>query len=500
MRTIDRLSTTTAFSRLRDVAGRVRRAMMRQRPAVRMAAILAPLLVVAAAGYWAAGTLAPAGARYLAGSQAFSSDDLIVIERELVAKGIAYRVDESKVLVEADQFDQAAAAIGKLNIGRHAISEIRDEPFSLRDVVETHEDRERRERLQEEKLIERIIDDLPGVRSSVVSIQRPRASFGRQPATGPSAFVYLEGDSDRRLPSQTVQRIVAILMSKQPGLSADAITMMDRNNSYLDSHDPAAGQQTREEELRQRIIERLSWIKGVQVWVVLAGHRGQAAAQGRGGRTSTADRREPIREGEAGNLASGEAPAIVVNGPAEATAEPPPADPTPGEADRIAGGQVFVNVPRSYYLTRTVPDHRDPTGDELKAAQARTRALVEELVHLVVPSSWGVLVDNFPDELPPPRSAATLPTGPEHRRIAADWGIVGVVAASVAVVMAMGSWIHAARRPSRSSATFPAGRTYRPDAPDEPGPSERVRELVRRDPEAAASVLQRWVTEGGRVS
>lgn len=498
MRTIDRLSTTTAFSRLRNVAGRARRAMMRQRPAVRMAAILAPVLVVAVAGYWAAGTLVPSGPRYLASGQAFSSDDLILIERELVAKGVAYRIDDSRVVVEADQFDQAAAAIGKLNIGRHAISEIRDEPFSFRDVVETLEDRQRRERLQEEKLIERIVDDLPGVRSSVVSIQRPRASFGRQPATGPSAFVYLEGDSDHRLPSQTVQRIVAILMSKQPGLTADAITMMDRNNSYLDSHDPAAGQQTREEELRQRIIERLSWIKGVQVWVVLAGHRGQDA--GRGDRASAADRREPTRDGETGSPASDEAPAIIVNRPAEATAELAPVEPAPAEADRITGGQVFVNVPRSYYLTRTVADHRDPTVDELKAAQARTRAQVEKLVHLVVPSSWGVLVDNFPDELPPARSAATLPAGSEHRRIAADWGIVGVVAASVALVMAMGSWIHAARRPSRPSATFPAGRTYRPDAPDEPGPSERVRELVRRDPEAAASVLQRWVTEGARTS
>ncbi len=500
MRTIDRLSTTTTFSRLRGIAGRARRAMMRQRPAVRMAAILAPVLVVAAAGYWAAGTLVPSGPRYLAGGQAFSSDDLILIERELVAKGIAYRTDDSKVVIEADQFDQAAAAIGKLSIGRHSINEIREKSPSILDIVETPEDRERRERVQEEKLIERIIDDLPGVRSSLVSIQRPRATFGRRPATGPSAFVYLEGDSDHRLPSQTVQRIVAILMSKQPGLGADAITMMDRNNSYLDSHDPAAGRQTREEELRQRIIERLSWIKGVQVWVVLAGHRGQAASQSRGDGASMADRREPTRDGEAGNPASEEAPAIVVNGPAEAAAEPPPADPTPVEADRVAGGQVFVNVPRSYYLTRTVPDHRDPTFDELKAAQARTRAQIEKLVQLVVPSSWGVVVDNFPDELPPSRSAATLPAASEHRRIAADWGIVGVVAASVALVMAMGSWIHAARRPSRPGATFPAGRSYRPDAPDEPGPSERVRELVRRDPEAAASVLQRWVTEGGRTS
>jgi flagellar biosynthesis/type III secretory pathway M-ring protein FliF/YscJ len=95
---------------------------------------------------------------------------------------------------------------------------------------------------------------------------------------------------------------------------------------------------------------------------------------------------------------------------------------------------------------------------------------------------------------------SALPAGADHRRIAADWGIIGAVAAAVAVLMALGSWIQAARRPARLIESPSAGRRYREDAADEPGPSERVRELVRRDPEVAASVLQRWATQGGRVS
>ena len=53
----------------------------------------------------------------------------------------------------------------------------------------------------------------------------------------------------------------------------------------------------------------------------------------------------------------------------------------------------------------------------------------------------------------------------------------------------------------RSSTPGPAleTRRYHVDTASEPGPSERVRELVRRDPEAAASVLQRWTGQGGRV-
>ena len=80
-----------------------------------------------------------------------------------------------------------------------------------------------------------------------------------------------------------------------------------------------------------------------------------------------------------------------------------------------------------------------------------------------------------------------------------DWGIVGTVVAVVSILAAAGSWIQAARRPvvdSRTGASIPGD--YHVDSASEPGPSERVRELVRRNPEAAASVLQRWTGQGGR--
>jgi hypothetical protein len=37
------------------------------------------------------------------------------------------------------------------------------------------------------------------------------------------------------------------------------------------------------------------------------------------------------------------------------------------------------------------------------------------------------------------------------------------------------------------------------DAGAGPGPSEKVRELIRLNPEAAASVLHRWTGQGGTV-
>ena len=79
-----------------------------------------------------------------------------------------------------------------------------------------------------------------------------------------------------------------------------------------------------------------------------------------------------------------------------------------------------------------------------------------------------------------------------------DWGIVGTVGAIVSIVAAVGSWIQVARRPVRLPEPTVKTRRYHIDSASEPGPSERVRELVRNNPEAAASVLQRWTRQGGR--
>ncbi len=175
--------------------------------------------------------------------------------------------------------------------------------------------------------------------------------------------------------------------------------------------------------------------------------------------------------------------------------------PEPAAVEKDEGGRLYVYVPRSYYyLARPQSDHREPTVEELQQVAAKTKERVERMLKPpVVPETWTVDVDTLPDDVPTTRAAA-LPAGAEPRRLATDWGIIGAVAASVALLLAMGSWIQAARRPVRVIEPSPAGRRYREDDPDEPEPSERVRELVRRDPEVAASVLQRWATQGGRVA
>ena len=73
----------------------------------------------------------------------------------------------------------------------------------------------------------------------------------------------------------------------------------------------------------------------------------------------------------------------------------------------------------------------------------------------------------------------------------------------MALVLGTGFGLIASRRPSARPSRTSVRSGLVVDAPSGPvpGPSERVRDLVRRDPEAAAGVLQRWIgkADGGHA-
>ena len=63
-------------------------------------------------------------------------------------------------------------------------------------------------------------------------------------------------------------------MGYEPDLKHDAVTVVDqKGRRYLDAGNPALGAisrtRAREEELGQKILEQLDWIKGVSVTVQL---------------------------------------------------------------------------------------------------------------------------------------------------------------------------------------------------------------------------------------
>ncbi len=519
MRTFDRLSSTAALPWLRQRADRLRRAFQARRPAVRWGLVLAVVLGLAGAGYWTALALVPVGTRYLDSERPLAKDDLIKAERALKAQGIDCRIEDRKIVVAAEQYGEAAAVWAKLDLGPRLFDEIRQPPQPWSSWVDTLEVRERKERLSQERMLEGFLNDLDGVISSVVSIHWPsaKASRGR---SKPSVFVSVETEADHRLPARTIDAITTILTSNLPELSPEAITVMDRYSGlpYYDPRNPAASDLSRKgaraEEIRAAILSKIAWIKGVQVWVDLLDHPEATPTPATAPAAAPAPAPAPPAPAERPEPPKADrSPALSVNQPVvlEEPERPPtqpiplpaPAAPAaPAPAERVERGRILVNVPRSSYFNMiwTGADHREPTLEELHAAAVRTKEHVVKAVRLVVPESWPVEVDTIADDLPMGRPVA-LPPASDTRRKVMDWGIVAAItAAAVAVVAALGSWIQVARRPTRHPEPAPPSRSCRADSGAESNPSERVRELVRRDPEAAASVLQRWAAQGGPIS
>jgi flagellar M-ring protein FliF len=531
MATNDRRSLTGATARLRALADRLKRSVMARRPAVRWSAALLALVVLTSLVYWAATSLGTVGVRQVLSGRRFSSEDLIKICRSLDKQKIANHVDaERRVEVAADQYDQAADVVAKLDLGDHSIDEILDESTAT-SWLEGPKEREARVQRSQNKFIEKLIGQLDGVVSSIVSINRPQTAKFSRTAPKHTAFVYIETEGNRPLPYQTVQSIPVILAGIDPELTPASITVMDRRGArYFDPGNPGIGDKSRNEarerELSDEILEKLEWIKGVRVQVKLYAPRTPlpalpVASSAQVARPSVApDRMAGQSESGSPSPHSGAAtPAIRLNQPfgeldplpkppavvgtgtdtAAATAHTESRD----QPQKQEPGRVFIYVPRSFYFNaaniRT--DNREPTQDELRSMEDRTENQIRTAVSLAMPDgeSWKVGITTFPDELPLSRPTILQSSADARRRVVMDWGIVGTVGAIVSIVAAVGSWIQVARRPTRLPEPTVKTRRYHVDSASEPGPSERVRELVRNNPEAAASVLERWTRQGGRA-
>lgn len=476
------------------------------------------LAVMAYLGYIGAASLSRGAARVYVGSgQSYSWDDVSKIRRALDRQRVLYHVDEDRrVSVPGDQREEAEAVIAKLDLGSRLPGEIRDQALAP-SPWESPRDREVREHQEKEKILEAMIGELHGVVGCFVRLHQPRPRFGLQSASKPSAFVRLVTEGDRQLPFQTVQSITTILRGYEPGLTAEAITVVDRiGYNYLDAGNPALSvlshNRAREEELSQEILEQLEWIKGVRVSVQLsstiAADSPSSPAPLEAGRTETANLEVQPKKSPPRGAAPETAPPIgALNRPLgsveianPAQAQPPPTvtvqEPTP------KGGRVWVKVPRSYYYQASrLPGRREPSVEELQKYAAKTQELIKTGLSQVVPltgsSAWTALIDMIDDEIPinPP---SVPPSDSDSRRVALDWGIAGALGAASAALVLLGTWILTARRPALVAA--PRGVRYHAGTAPIPGPSERVREFVRRDPDSAVSVLERWTKQGGNTS
>jgi hypothetical protein len=554
MRSLDWLSIPQALARIGRWFESARQSLLARSPLVRwsFAAVIVSILIVA--GYLGTALLAPAGSSYLASGRRFSPDDLVKVRRALERQQIDYRTDvERRVAVSADEIERASAAIAKLELGPRSLDDLRDLSAGS-SVFESLHDRELRQQQRQEKILESLINELPGIVGSLVWINRPSDRWGLRPAAKPTVFVSLETEEDRQLPFRTVQSITTNLTGALPGLAAEAITVVDRRgHKYLDAGNPALSalshSRAREEELSQEILEQLDWIKGVRVSVQLPGAGASALATVPAGDSS--QKREPARtaasqdtdaKGGAANPRSVvspnqpqwpslKTPSVAINHPL--TLDPPPllqaapspaapnavgsgsagapdvaarsggslaGDPAPRENPAVQG-RVWVKVPRSYYFTASnLPGHKEPSQEDLQKLVSRTEEQIRTGLALVVPVSgpmaWKTTIDLIPDEVPSIRPPIVSPT-PDSRRLALDWGIAGAMGAMAAGLVTLGVWLVSARRPSGRMEPAPGdGLRYHRGSAATTAPSERVREFIRRNPESARSVLERWTSQG----
>ncbi len=510
----------SSLGRLGRWLRQLRSALATLRPPVRWALAVTALLVLLVLALVMMRSLALSSTQsiFLHSGRRYQPGDLAKITRVLDRLRIDYRVDDQRrIAVPSEQIEQAAAGISKVEIGPRLPGEIRDDPSTVAGSwLDTPHDKELREHRRQEQILQSMISDLAGIIDAFVLINRPKPR-GLEPAPKPSAFVRIETEGDRQLPFRTVQSITTYLTGYVPGLSADAITVVDRRgHNYLDAGNPALSalshNRAREEELSEEILEKLDWIEGVRVSVQLPGtaasNPGTAASNP--GTKSVSQARDQAAVGPEiePQTASSE---VRINRPMTLEQEPtaralasPASSPSGSARQPAAGvpvelGRVWVKIPRSYFLRVSQrPGRKEPPYDELQKLIALTEEQIKTgIAHVLSgPTVWETKIDVIRDLVPLEEPAIAAPQS--ARRFVPDWALAWGVGAGVGAILllAIGSWILASRRPTTRHRPAPRTLRFHHAAAVSPGPSERVREFVRRNPESAVSVLERWTSHG----
>jgi flagellar motor switch protein FliG len=481
MRTEPPSPLASAFARLRAPAGRARRWLAARGPVTRIALLLAALGALGAAGYLA--SVDDPSARswaWLFEGRRLSADDLTAIAEALEAEGIPHGVDHAgRVGVRPDRKAEALAALAK----RHKVPPTLDELSNADDeprIWDGPDERERRDKLRLERTLKLLIEGLdPAIASAHVRIHRVKARGGLGAPSVVSAFIHLRTRGGRRLGHHVVEGIELFLRGQIPDLKPEAITVADQAaNTYLAAGDPARKQENQEKDWRDAITDGLRHIPDVGVSVLLEAVAVPAPPP---------DPPPPLIAEEV----------VRPNGSVVIEPDPAPASPAPPPPPRTRAN-VWVRIPRSFYLRafQAQSPGRHPTPEDLKPMQSTTEKLVHDAVEAHIPRDLlgEVKIDNVQDDLANPRTLL-IPPAPESGRTWPWLALSGAVVVPAALAGAAALVRIATRRP----AARPSRSAWRPgyvaDGPGGPvpGPSEKVRELIRLNSTAAAGVLQRWI-------
>lgn len=497
MRTDNPTSGARALNRLRAYLSRARRVILAQPPLVRWSLAGAVMALGIATAYMAM----PVATTYTAVYARLSPSDLNRLANELTAKQIRYRIPDGsdRLVVESAHYAEVQELLKKLDLQDHSLSDIRARIKNQASIFDNPGDRENRDNVAIAEQIETMIRGLDEIVSAFVIVNRPKPRLGYGSIPASNASVWVETVRDRPVSFKTVQSIAGYVTANVPEIKHDAVTLYDRKGRfYLNAKEPNVGQvnriRAREEELGERIVEELSHIEGLQVTVQIV--PGPQAPPQPAPAPPVVSRVEP----EVGS-------SIVANQPIKLEPDPRPAPPPPVKpAPETETIRVWAKVPASYYRKHLKPTSGHKASlDDVQIFVNKTKKIIETAVAVVIPVAPGgeapkVLTDTLPDI--PANDEPLVPSNTSEPISTVPWWIPAGGAVAVAVVLSTAVGyrvVSQARRPSPHFVTSQERGTFKVDGASEPGPSERVRELIRLNPEAAASVLHRWTGQGGRV-
>ena len=454
----------------------------------------------------------------------FPGGEAAAIRKALTAEGIPYQLDDrGPIGVPIDRLADARSALTKHKVDFDSVGRIFDRARTPNILDANPRDTREAARGQ---ILEAMIEGLDQIESATVDITRERSRDAFRTGDDVAGSVFVKARGGRRLRLGTIDKIRNFL-KLVPDLEPDAVTLVDSDgNRYLTANEPDVTARSlaraRQEELSQDIASTLDWIKGVRVVVrldpapVVEPARPPAPA---------VEPLAPVPEAIAVASVALAAPAATDLPPPgapnrpialepEPTIEPepiaeaaPPAPmpvdeaPAPAPVPEPAPGKawIWVQVPRSFYLRDFRAAHREPTPEDLQAHRDKTDALIRTAVAAKLgPGEYtDPKIDIIPDDPTPPRAEVVEVAQAGHRPV--SWMVpAGAAAAASALAVAALFRALAARRPAPARGVSSSRLRYElAAAAAGPGPSERVRHLVRTNPEAAAGVLQRWIGRGG---
>jgi hypothetical protein len=428
-------------------------------------------LIAAASFYLSADE--PTGMSAIYEGHHFSTTEIAGICKALETEELAWRVNDRRVEVRRDRLADAQSLLDRRGLGPPGFRGTREQPLTPA-IWALPGEREAIERRQRERELQAAIEQYDPSLQATVQIARTGPRSTRKTAEELRVTVLLKCEGDRRIRPAAADAIATLLFSLVPDLKPEGLWILDSKSRVYHSPahtglDPHSIARTREEELTERIFEQLDYIKDIRVSVSIG---------------------VPVSPSRPPAPAS---PQVIPNRPIE----DPPTSAGPATAGRA---KVFVQVPAAYVLERrrAVSSNPRPAPGELERLFRETRDKVETVVRNVVPTNELETVDIVRIEVAgAPVEAVPVPD-PLAQRVRLVWiaAACGLGAVTCLAVGALSVRLATRRAPARARGVVPGPRLM---ASGSASPSERVRELVRLDPTAAAGVLQRWIGHGGHL-